>query len=483
LAISGKSRQQPTQRPDASTWQMPTQGDGTSDSGRELSMDCVYDVAQQTYVFIPQRQPTTAKVIHQMQLIKDLLLASFAFAVTTTGVSAQDAWPKFRGPSGNGHAAETANPPVSWSTDENITWRVEIPGSGWSSPVVRDGRIYLTAGIPNEQNSEDLDLSLLILNADSGELLKQATLIEQSVDKTPKIHSKNTHASPTPIIEGDRLYIHFGYQGTVCTDLNGEVRWTNRELYFRPIHGNGGSPVLVEDRLIFTCDGSSDPKVVALHADTGKLAWQRPRPVDATKKFSFCTPAVIDFKGSKQVIVPGSDCVLALDPTNGDVIWDVRYDGYSVVPKPIFESGKVFVSTGFDRAKLLAIDPAGSGVVTDSHVPWMLDKNVSKTPSMIGHAGLVYVVSDNGVAMCIEADSGDVVYQKRLGGNYSASPVLAANRIYFTSETGVTTVVAVGRDFEKLAENDLTERTLASMAVVGNAIIMRTASALYRIEQ
>ncbi len=416
-----------------------------------------------------------------MQVTKHAVTVTVALLLATNLATADDAWPQFRGPEGNGQAAAGSNPPISWSTKEHIAWRAALPGEGWSSPVISDGRIYLTAAIPT-QDGQGQELSLLIVDADSGVVGTPVVLLEQSQDKTPRIHNKNTHASPTPIIRGDRIFAHFGYQGTVCANLDGEVIWSNRELFFPPTHGNGGSPILVENHLIFTCDGGKQPKVVALNADTGELVWETPRPVDARKKFSFCTPAVIEHDGRKQVIVPGSDCVLALDAETGDVIWDVRYDGYSVVPKPIYESGKVFVSSGFDNAKLLAIQPGGSGVVTDSHVAWQVDKNISKTPSMIGHDGLIYCVSDNGVAQCIEADTGEVVYQKRLGGNYSASPTLAGDRIYFTSEAGVTTVIRVGRTFEKLSENDLGERTLASMAVIGDAIIMRTADALYRIE-
>lgn len=411
-----------------------------------------------------------------------LLLAFQSFS------TAEDAWPRFRGPDANGHAASDSKPPVKWSPKENITWRTETPGEGWSSPVIVNDRVYLTAAVSkadsvSKEKSAGFDLCLLIYDAKSGKKIKEVALLEQRADKTPKIHSKNTHASPTAIIQGDRVYAHFGYQGTVCTDLEGNKIWENRELFFRPTHGNGGSPVLVEGNIVFTCDGDKEPKIVALDADTGKVAWKTLRPLKAKKTFSFCTPAVIDVAGKKQIVAPGSDCVLALNPADGEVIWDVRYTGYSVVPKPIFESGRVYVSTSFDKAKLLAIRPDGAGVVTDSHVDWIVDRNISKTPSMIGYQGLIYSVSDNGVAQCTDADSGDVIYKKRLGGNFSASPFIAAGLIYFTDEAGVTTVVKAGEEFEVIAKNDLEERTLASAAVVNDAIFMRTADALYRIEK
>lgn len=432
-------------------------------------------------------------------------LVSFCFLAICAGCLAcsklaigSEGWPQFQGPKGDGIV--TQNLPTQWTSDSNLVWRSELPGNGWSTPVTAGDRIYLTTAIPFQNGQEDpanpsqetvvndqeaskaeQTLSLLIVDASSGELLKTVAVMEQTSERPPKMHSKNSHASPTPIIDGDRIYVHFGYQGTACLTLDGDLVWANRDLYFRPTHGNGGSPILVADRLIFTCDGDKEPKVVALDASTGRLAWKVNRPVSAKKTFSFCTPSVITDAGRLQVIAPGSDCVLALDPVTGETIWDLRYDGYSVVPKPAFDSGLVFLSTGFDRAKMLAIRPDGRGLVTDSHLEWELDKNVPKTPSLIAQAGLVYSISDDGIAMCVEAETGEVIYRKRIGGNYSSSPLLAGEYLYFTSEQGVTTVIKSGRTYEQVAQNDLGERTLASLAVVDDSILLRTADALYRI--
>ena len=330
--------------------------------------------------------------------------------------------------------------------------------------------------------NKDYSLSLLVVDVATGELLDSITVMRQEGSKTPKVHTKNSHASPTPIVSGDRIYVHFGYQGTACLNLAGKVLWTNRDLFFKPTHGNGGTPILVDGRLVFTCDGDQNPKIVALNAETGEIAWQTPRPIKAKKTFSFCTPTAINVDGQTQLIVPGSDNVLALDPATGKVIWDVRYEGYSVVPKPVFDNGLVYVATSFDSSKLLAIEPTGHGVVTDTHVRWQIDKNMPKTPSLIAHEGLIYSVSDDGIAVCTDALTGDVQYRKRIGGNFSASPILAGNRIYLTSEEGVTTVIETGPDFQEVATNDMSERTLASLAVAGNALIMRTKNAIYRIE-
>ncbi len=418
-------------------------------------------------------------------LLAALILAPCSDADDSTG------WTQFRGSNGDGVTAKSL--PTKWSPESNLRWRTELPGNGWSSPVTVGDRVYLTTAIPvtpdgtetrisaDSPGEDDQTLALLIVDAESGRLLRQVSVMEQSSERPPKVHAKNSHASPTPIIDGNRLFVHFGYQGTACLTLDGDPLWVNRDLYFQPTHGNGGSPILVGDRLIFTCDGDQEPKVVALDANTGRLAWQVRRPVQASKTFSFCTPSAFDVDGKTQVVAPGSDCVQALDPETGETIWEFEYQGYSVVPKPVLDSGLVFLSTGFNNAKMLAIEPTGRGAVTDSHLRWQVDRNVPKTPSMIAHEGLVYSISDDGIAMCVEAETGELVYRKRIGGKFSASPLLAGDYLYFTSEQGVTTVIKAGPEFEVVAENDLEERTLASLAVVDNSNLLRTAEAIYRI--
>lgn len=414
-----------------------------------------------------------------------LWVSTGIFVCATSSVTAND-WPIFRGPLGNGIVNADSSVPTEWSRDKNIAFRTPLPGQGWSSPVVADGRIYLSAAIAQNEEADSknvqYDLALIILDSKSGEILRTATLMEQTVEKSYRIHKKNSHASPTPIVAGNRVFVHFGYQGTACVDRDGNLIWKNRDLFFKPVHGNGGTPVLVDGKLIFTCDGANDPKVVALDAETGKLAWEVERPNDAKKKFSFCTPLSIVVDGQKQVIAPGSDCVLAINPADGNVIWKLFYSGYSVIPKPVYHNGLVFLSTSYDTPSLLAIDPTGKGDVTETHLKWSINKNVPHTPSMLADEQLIYSVSDDGIAMCVDAPTGDIIYKKRVGGGFSASPILVDGKIYYTNEAGVTTVIAKGRQYNVLAENDLGERTLASAAVEGDALIMRTADAIYRIE-
>ncbi|WP_246109852.1 outer membrane protein assembly factor BamB family protein [Roseimaritima multifibrata] len=396
---------------------------------------------------------------------------------------AADAWPEFRGPRGDGVVPSLApSIPTKWTPEENITWRTELPGEGWSSPVIGGGKIYLSAAMPSDDGSDDRVLCLLILDQATGSLEKTVKLMKQESSTTPKIHNKNSHASPTPLLSENRIYIHFGYQGTACTDRQGNVQWVNRDLSFKPTHGNGGSPVLADGKLIFTCDGGDSPSVAALNTKDGSLAWRTPRPVDSARKFSFATPTVIDVDNQIQIIAPGSDCVLALDPASGKIIWQVAYDGFSVIPKPVYADGRLFVISGFMRSTLMAIQPTGKGDITDTHVDWVAKKAIPKTPSPIATDGLVFVVSDDGIVSCFEQTTGELVWKERLGGGFSSSPTLIGDHLYVTSEEGKTTVMKAGRKFELLAENDLEERSLASLAVADGAIYLRTAKALYRIE-
>jgi outer membrane protein assembly factor BamB len=281
----------------------------------------------------------------------------------------------------------------------------------------------------------------------------------------------------------NRVYVHFGHLGTAALDLAGKVLWQQTDIEYSPQHGNGGSPALVDDLLIFSCDGDEEPFIIALDVATGGERWRIARETEADKTFSFCTPLVIDNNGQQQIISPGSGMAGAYDPHSGRELWRVNYgDGFSVVPRPIYTGGTLYLCSGFIRASLIAVDPAGaSGDVTDSNVLWKYDRGVPTTPSVLVAGDEVYFVSDNGVATCLDAHSGDVHWTERLGGGFSASPVFAEGRIYFTNEDGATYVIRAGKEYELLATNELGERALASPAVDDGTLYIRTASHLWRI--
>ena len=412
-----------------------------------------------------------------------LLLQACAcvLALSTVPAVAQD-WPQFRGPTGQGHASQTGLP-LEWSEATNIVWKVPVPGAGWSSPVVGAGRVWVTAAVDNSTERDrrgGVSLRVLAYDLTTGGLLVDVEVFR--TNGSGALNPKNSWASPTPILDGDRVYVHFGAEGTAALTIDGAVLWTTR-LRYASQHGSGGSPVLYQDLLIVNCDGNSDEAyVVALDAATGKPRWKKNRRNPADQAYS--TPLVIRVGDRDQLVSVGAYRATAYDPLTGDEIWRVSYgDGFSNVPRPLYGHGLVYIATGFQAPSLIAVRADGRGDVTKTHVSWTLTRGAPYTPSPLLVGDNLYVVSDTGVLTLVDAVSGAVIWQRRLGGNYSSSPVATEGRVYFQSEEGVTTVIAAQRDFRPLSVNRLDGAMLASMAVAGRAIIMRTDSHLYRIEE
>jgi outer membrane protein assembly factor BamB len=407
---------------------------------------------------------------------------AFLLILIGSAVHAVEAeWPQFRGPTGQGISA-ARDLPTSWNATQNVAWKVAVPGRGWSSPVLAGGKVFLTSAV-TDPGSSDATLHAVCLDAKDGRLIWDTEVFRPDPAGLAVIHRKNSPASATPIIHGDRLYVHFGHMGTAALDLAGQVRWRQLELGYPPTHGNGGSPVLIDGTLIFSADGQENPAVVALATDTGKLRWKTPRQSSARKQFSFSTPLVIEVAGGNQVISPTSGFVGAYDPGDGRELWRTSYgEGYSVVPRPVFAHGLVFVSSGYDQPSVLAIRPQGAaGDVTASHVAWTHKKGAPLTPSMLAVGDELYFVSDGGIATCADARTGTVHWSERLGGDFSASPISAEGRIYFQNESGIGFVVKAGTQFELLAKNELGERTLASSAAVDGALFIRSEAHLWKI--
>jgi outer membrane protein assembly factor BamB len=388
--------------------------------------------------------------------------------------SAQDGvWPQFRGPDGQGHSLERGLP-LEWSETRNIAWKTAIPGLGWSSPVVADGKVWITTAI--EQRG--ISLRALAFDAATGKELVNVELFKIPIDRRD-INPKNSWASPTPIIDGDRVYVHFGADGTAALSSSGQIIWKNRFDY-QSQHGAGGSPVVYGDLLIFSCDGSDAAFVVALDKNTGKQRWKTNRGWPSDQAYT--TPLVIRVGEKDQLISVGAFRARAYDPLNGKEIWRVRYDdGFSNVPRPVYAHGLVFIATGFQQPALLAVRPDGTGDVTKTHISWSLKRGAPLTPSPLAVGDELYLVNDGGIATCLDARSGTIVWQQRLGGSYSASPVFADGRIYFLAEQGVTTVIAPGKEFKRLATNTLDGGLLASMAISGGSLFLRTDSHLYKV--
>lgn len=411
-------------------------------------------------------------------------------------------WPQFRGPRGDGVAAASPTIPTVWNAFRNIGWQTELPGRGWSSPVVIGDRIWLTAAEAQALDDEtrakkvaaskykeyqfqiysQTTLFALEVDAKSGRLLRRIPVLTVA-DPVP-IHASNSYASPTPVTDGERLYCHFGSLGTVAIDLaTGEKVWQQR-FDIDEITGPGSSPILWHDLLIFPCDGTDAQFVVALDRRTGREKWRTPRPSidapDARHRRAFSTPLLVRHGDVEQLIIPGAQWVVAYSPNDGREIWRVKYgDGHATVPCPVARQGIVYICTGYMKPRLVAIRVDGQGDVTTSHVAWSWDKQVPELSSPIIVGDEIYFVSALGIVTCLNAETGQQQWQHRLGGNFSSSPLAVGERIYFTSEEGTTTIVQAGRTYEQIAQNQLVPLVRASPAVCDGGLLLRTSESLY----
>jgi outer membrane protein assembly factor BamB len=377
-------------------------------------------------------------------------------------------WPEFRGPTGQGYSEEHGLP-LTWSETKNVRWKVAFPGKGWSSPVILEDQIWLTTA-----TEEGKSLRAISIDRNNGALQKDIEVFR--MDFREPVNTKNSYASPTPVLEGNRVYVYFGAFGTACLTQSGEIVWKTRLAYDNGQHGPGGSPVLYEDLLIVSCDGRDTQYVVAIDKRSGRVRWKKPR-----KGYqAYATPLIIRTPTDDQIVSPGAFQAISYEPRTGKEIWRVQYDrGFSNVPRPVYGNGLAFICTGFQQPSLLAVRVNGRGDVTKTHIAWTLDRGVPLTPSPLLVGEELYMVNDTGIAACVDAQTGKERWRVRLGGNHSASPIYADGRIYFLSEEGESVVIARGTQFKILATNQLNARTLASMAISHGAIFIRTQTHLY----
>lgn len=434
-------------------------------------------------------------------------LAAICFPlVLISTAAAQETWPQFRGPAADGHA-DAANIPLTWSEDQNMVWKTAIPGRGHSSPVVVGHQIWLTTAIdvpltPEEQKkrlaavknpnglaiADNVSLVALCVDTQSGKIVQQIELF--SIPSPEPIHALNSYASPTPIIADGKVYFHFGTYGTAAVDAaSGQILWKNDSLKTDHQNGPGSSPALWKDLLLLHFDGIDTQYVVALDKSSGALKWRTDRAgkleerVDMKK--AYCTPTVFHDGQKVQMISPGATWVYSYDPATGDELWRANYGktGFSTVPRPIIGHGMTYICTSYMESRLLAIRYDGRGDVTKSHIAWTYEKQVPKKPSLLLVGDEIYFVSDSGVVACLDAKTGQEHYRERLGGQYSASPLYANGRIYYFSQEGKTTVIKPGTKYEVLATHEMGDGYMASPAVIGRTVYLRSFSHLYRIEE
>jgi outer membrane protein assembly factor BamB len=408
--------------------------------------------------------------------------AAIGFGLLSDRTLAEESWPQFRGPTGQGHTTLTSLP-VEWNAtkgeESNVVWRTTIPGLGWSSPSWKDGRAWVTSA-----NVEDGTLHVYAVDLASGEIALDKVVFDK--ESLGRVHGKNSHASPSCVLEDDRVYVHFGAHGTACLTEAGEIVWS-KVLKHDHSHGPGNSPVLFEDLLIVNCDGRDAQFLVGLDKHTGDERWRTVRKhvapdrgKDRIAGIGFSTPLVATIEGKPQVISVGADHVAGYDPRTGEEIWWVTYDGYSNVPRPVIGDGLLYVATGYEEPKLLAIPVGGTGDLTEQ-VVWTMDRDAPLNPSPILVDDLLYTVSDRGIAKCVEATTGEEVWKERLGGEFSASFVYGDGKLFVTDEKGATYVLKPGREFELLAENPSDGRSLATPSPLPGGWLLRTESELIRI--
>jgi outer membrane protein assembly factor BamB len=390
-----------------------------------------------------------------------LLLCISAFA---------EDWPEFRGPTGQG-VSEEHGLPLTWSETKNVKWKVAIPGRGWSSPAILGDRIWLTTAA-----EEGKSLRAICVDRNTGAITQNLEVFR--LKSLGPLSPKNSLASPTPVLEGDKVYLHFGAHGTACISQTGEVVWKTRLEYDNGQHGPGGSPVIYDNLLIVSCDGLNVQYVVALDKLTGKVRWRKYREGFQ----AYTTPLVVKLPSGDQLISPGAFRAIAYEPITGKEIWQVRYgDGFSNIPRPVYGNGLAFICTGFQEPSLMAVRVDGHGDLGKKQIAWTFKRGAPLTPSPLLVGNELYVITDNGIATCLDAATGTEYWKARVGGNHSASPIYADGRIYFLSEEGESVVIAPGKELKLLAKNELDGETLASMAVSGGSIFIRSRTHLYRL--
>ncbi len=392
-------------------------------------------------------------------------------------------WPGFRGPSGQGTSQER-NLPVVWSPEKNVAWRAEVPGVGWSSPIVWEDRVFVTSA-----SADGTSGRVLCFDANQGRLVWDKEVLRQAA---PRKLAENSHATPTPVTAGKLVYAAFNGGQIVALDFAGNVAWTWRDNRFVSKHGLAASPVLYRDLLIMPFDGNGPADVnnigyltpwdgaflAALDKRTGQEKWRAKRGLS---RQAHVTPMVVQVNDKPQLISGAGDVVQGFDPDSGARLWSVRSPGEGVVPSIVCGQGLVFTSSGYGAPTLRAIRLGGRGDVTATHIVWESRANVPLMPSFVYADGLLFCVKESGIATCLEAATGQVLWQERLGGAFGASPVLAEGRLYCLAEDGATTVLAADRTFKRLARNPLEGPSKASPAISNGRIFIRSQSSLFCI--
>lgn len=397
--------------------------------------------------------------------------------------AAGDNWPSLRGPAYNG-ISDAENLPVEWSETKNIVWKTPVHDKGWSTPVIWGDQIWVTTATEDGHK-----LYAVGIDFQSGKVIHDKLVFE--VKEPQEKHDENTYATPTPVIEDGRVYVHYGSHGTACLDTkSGSILWKRDDINCNHIQGPASSPFLYKNLLILNVEGSDVQYVIALDKTNGKTVWKTDRPKEQYEKAiplyrkGYSTPIVISVKGQDQLICVGAQMCNAYNPLTGKEIWSVYYGTDSTISLPVWDGKLVYIITGYQKPspELWAIRPTGTGDVTESHVVWKVKERVPIESSPIQRNGLIYMVNDNGELSCIDAGTGQFIWQERLRGRFGSSPVYVNERLYFSDKKGETTVINEGREFKEVSKNVLDNGFYASPSIKGDSFILRTKTHLYRID-
>jgi len=413
-------------------------------------------------------------------------------AVVTSAFSLTHAqWPEFRGPNMDGTV--TGALPTEWSPDTNIAWKKDIHGLGWSTPLISEGKIWLTTATENGRQ-----MSVICLDEKSGNVLLDRVFITND-NPEPLANPMNSYASSTGVVEAGRVYLHFGAYGTICLDTETfETIWERRDITCSHWRGPASSIAKWENKLILTLEGADQQYFLALDKETGETLWRRDRGTNfddetdgvpansGDMRKGFGTPIFVKVGEVVQMISNGSKAAWAYDVETGEEIWNVHYPTHSPSSRTVYseETGMVYINTGLGKAEVWAVklDPEARGDISESHVAWKIFQRTPKRMSPVIANGILFM-ANGGVVSAVDAKTGEVLWAERGGGEFSASSIAANGLVYHFDEEGLGLVLKADREYEVVAENTLPDGFMASPAVTSdNALILRTKTGLYRVE-
>ena len=408
-----------------------------------------------------------------MTKLKQLRIIMLIAASTLSSLTHAQNWPCWRGPNGDGTSTEI-NLPLKWDLTTNVIWKSKVPGTGHSSPIIWEDKLFtLTALIDSQEKV------LLCYNAQNGNLLWQKTIVKSPFEGK---HNDNSYASGTPATDGKFVYVSVLDNDDVVVaayDFSGNQIWEMRPGKFSSPHGYSCSPALFEDKVIINGDSKGEAFVAALNKSDGKVIWKVNHDNPA---HSFSTPIFREMAGKKQMIFCGNKEIASYNPDNGSKYWWINGPSEDFCSSPVYNEklGLVLVSSAWPQRHLLAIKPDGKGDVTESKVVWQTTKGAYYVPSPVCTEEYLFTTMTNGQVHCIEVATGNILWTENLGKQYSSS-VLANGLVYMPNDDGIITVIKPGPVFEMVAQNSIGERMNASPAISNGKIYLRGSEHIFCI--